>query len=346
MSFRIGTLFGINIRVHILLILFVAFRLFSSSDPKETLVFVSMLFVIILIHELGHCFGARSVGGDAREIMMWPLGGLAFAHAPMTPWAQFVTVACGPLVNVVFCIVAGAVMVTSVMVSGIKPPASPHLWGVISSVLWINPLGGPSWGLFDPATGQIASWYWWVMMFYTVNLWLLAFNMLPIYPFDGGQLFFTAIWPFVGIHQATDIACKVGLGGAVILAFLGLSGRGGSLLFFIAIFGGMACWQRLQALKYGMVFDERIGTYDHVARSKPPRRRRSWFGGKPAPPKQNPNPGAWTEKLSEHERLEQEVDEILKKVSERGLHSLTYAERSKLERASRERRGDFEERAP
>jgi hypothetical protein len=37
-----------------------------------------ILLVTILIHELGHCLAARFVGSEAHEILLWPLGGLAF----------------------------------------------------------------------------------------------------------------------------------------------------------------------------------------------------------------------------------------------------------------------------
>ncbi|MCA9243135.1 MAG: site-2 protease family protein [Phycisphaerales bacterium] len=339
-SFRIGSLLGIEIRVHALMVIFVVFQLVQSHDIRFDLAFYGMLFGIILVHEFGHCLGARSVGGDARHILMWPLGGLAFAHAPMTPWAQFVTVACGPLVNVVFCIVAAASMVAAVASSGYY--ADSGLWEIVSNTIWLNPLH-PSVSMAVPAL-----WYKALMIFYGVNLLLLAFNLLPIYPLDGGQLFFTIIWPFVGIHRATEIACYVGLGGAILLGYLGLSsGGGGSMLIFIAIFGGFTCWQRLQALRYGMIVDERIGSYDWVARNKPPRRKKRWFWQRDRKPaNENPNPGGWERKVSEHQRLDQEVDEILKKVSQRGLHSLTYAERSKLERASRDRRqAEREERS-
>jgi hypothetical protein len=54
-------------------------------------------------------------------------------------------------------------------------------------------------------------------------------------------------------------------------------------------------------------------------------------------PEVNPNPGGWEAKRQEEERRETEVDRILKKVHEQGIHSLSYVERQTLERASRER---------
>ena len=58
----------------------------SSCSPS------SLLFGIILLHEFGHCFGARYVGGDAKEILIWPLGGLAFVEVPHNPRALFIIV--------------------------------------------------------------------------------------------------------------------------------------------------------------------------------------------------------------------------------------------------------------
>lgn len=323
-AFKIGQLFDINIRVHFLFLIWIGFELLSSGMDYREGLFLAMLFGIVLVHEFGHCFGARSVGGDAHDIVMWPLGGLAYAYAPMTPWAQFVTVAAGPAVNVVFCIASGIFIVIQ---------QQGHI-----GVLPINPLAG--FELRHP----IDPWMIWVLTFYRVNLFLLAFNLLPIYPLDGGQLFMTAIWPFLGLHRATQIACQVGIGGAVVLAFLGLQGGGGGILFFIAIFGGLTCWQRLQALRYGMIMDESPRyTVRNPRRSGPGffsrlfgGMKRRGGGGEAATPT-NPNPGGWERKRTSEEKLEQELDRILKKVHEEGVASLSYTERQTLERARRDR---------
>ncbi|MEP0848466.1 MAG: site-2 protease family protein, partial [Phycisphaerae bacterium] len=305
-SIRIGRVLGIDIRVHMLFLIWMVFRLIDAGqDWRNELLFLLMLFSIVLVHEYGHCLGARSVGGDARDIMLWPLGGLAFAHAPMTPWAQFVTVASGPLVNVIFCVLSALTLIVS---TGDPFVCSP------------NP--------FDPLryASMKELWHLYVGIFYFVNLMLLCFNLLPIYPLDGGQLFMTILWPFMGLHRATDVACKVGIGGAVFLAGLGLM-RSQWMLLAIAVFGGMTCWQRLQALRYGMVYDERVST------PRRPGRGPGWWtrlrgAGRPpreAPPEPpNPNPGAWERKLERNAELEQELDRILKKVHDHGVRSLSY----------------------
>jgi Zn-dependent protease len=265
------------------------------------------------------------VGGDAENILMWPLGGLAYAHAPMTPWAQFVTVACGPLVNLVFCIISGIYVFSQTR---------------MTELIFLNPFAGI---YIPPAELSLLGFVW---VFYQVNLLLLCFNLLPIYPMDGGQLFQCLLWPFVGLQQAMTIACQVGLVGCIGLGVWAISGGSGGMLFFIAIFGGFTCWQRLQMLKYGGVVDERV-KYAPYREYRPPGSRQGFFSrifkfkrrpkARPAAPDVNPNPGGWEKKVEEDSRLEAELDRILKKVKERGLQSLSYIERQTLEKATRER---------
>ena len=84
---------------------------------------MAILFVSVLLHEFGHCFAARWIGGEADEILMTPLGGLALADAAAAAAGRaFVTVAGGPLVNVVICLVTG---VAPVIVSRSAAAADP-----------------------------------------------------------------------------------------------------------------------------------------------------------------------------------------------------------------------------
>jgi len=312
-SIRVGSLFGVNVRVHVLWLIWIAFNLIDAGPAwRREAQSLGLLFGIVLLHEFGHCFGARAVGGDARDILMWPLGGLAYAQAPMRPWPQFVTIAAGPLVNVLLCLLSAAVL-----------RVFPDL----------------------PSTSRA-----YVHIFYEVNFFLLAFNLLPIYPMDGGQLLQTLIWPFLGLRRATLVACYIGLAGCVLLGLWGV--RGGGMLLFIAIFGALTCYQRLRMLRAGLlVDDDRFATYDAAGRYA--RRRGFWSrlfrrAGGPRPtaplehpygrPSPNPNPGAWEAHLAEREREEAELDRILKKVSEHGIHSLSYVERQTLERVTRQRR--------
>ena len=59
------------------------------------------LFVIVLLHEFGHALACRQVGGQADQIVLWPLGGVAYVAPPPRPGATLWSIAAGPLVNVV-----------------------------------------------------------------------------------------------------------------------------------------------------------------------------------------------------------------------------------------------------
>src|SRR5262249_8717648 len=113
-SVPFGRLFGIKVRVHVffpLLFLGVVAQAAFRTDAVpgawlDVLLIAVVLFVSVLLHELGRCFGARSVNGDTREVVLWPLVGLAPVDVPHTPRANFIATAAGPAVNFVLCLVA------------------------------------------------------------------------------------------------------------------------------------------------------------------------------------------------------------------------------------------------
>jgi Zn-dependent protease len=326
-SIRLFTFSRIDVRVHVIYLIWMAFRLFDGrADLSFNLCWLSMLFAIILCHEFGHCFGARSVGGDADQILMWPLGGLAFARAPQTPWAQFVTVACGPLVNVGFCVLSALLLIV----------ATGRM-----DVVSLNPFTAIPYEAAVAIAGQ--PWLWYVSVFFWINLYLLYFNLLPIYPLDGGQLLWTILWPIIGMHRALTISAQIGVVGAVALGVWGLTQQPPSfILIGIAVFGGISSYQALQAARYGLR-EEHFRSYQHAGRYP---RAESWFsrlikrlrgGPRPSRPADNPNPGGWEARQEREQQAEEQIDAILKKVHEHGLRSLSYIERQKLERATRER---------
>ncbi|HZY83428.1 MAG TPA: site-2 protease family protein, partial [Gemmataceae bacterium] len=136
-SIPLGRLFGIAIRVHVLfplvvlgLILRVAYQTKPEPFPQgawiDVTVFCGLLFGSVLLHEFGHCFGARAVNGDASEVLIWPLGGLASVDVPHTPGANFLTALAGPAVNLGLCVLCALLLAFAVDQS-YQPPWSP-LW--------------------------------------------------------------------------------------------------------------------------------------------------------------------------------------------------------------------------
>src|SRR5689334_5485555 len=116
-SLPLGRLFGINIRVHILfpvvavgLVLRVAYQKDAIAGTWiDAAMLMGLLAVSVLLHEFGHCFGARLVDGDAHQVLLWPLGGLAAIEVPHTPRANFIATAAGPLMTLLICVVSGLV---------------------------------------------------------------------------------------------------------------------------------------------------------------------------------------------------------------------------------------------
>src|SRR5262245_55760325 len=119
-TFPMGRLFGAAIRVHITLpvvLLGVYLKALGDNAKLESPIpgmalaaaaVLGLLFISILLHEYGHVFAARSVGGDAEEIILWPLGGLAMCDLPASPRSHFLTALAGPLVNLMLCVLSAA----------------------------------------------------------------------------------------------------------------------------------------------------------------------------------------------------------------------------------------------
>src|SRR5947209_1940958 len=109
----VARLFGVTVKIHVLYPLIAlglilraaADKTYPSGAWVETTILFLMLLVIVICHEFGHIFGARYADGDGDQILIWPLGGLAYVDVPHTPRAHGISVAAGPLVNVLLCVI-------------------------------------------------------------------------------------------------------------------------------------------------------------------------------------------------------------------------------------------------
>src|SRR5262249_39839589 len=119
------------------------------------------LFGIVLLHEFGHALACRSVGGVADKIMLWPLGGVAFVNPPPRPGPVLWSIAAGPLVNVLLL---------------------PVTWG-----LWALMAAGSS-------ADEPSAFTTFLKALAVINTALLVFNLLPVYPLDGGQILQALLW--------------------------------------------------------------------------------------------------------------------------------------------------------
>jgi Zn-dependent protease len=127
--------FGIPVKVHIFFfVITIGLFLRQVLDKNNPIGWVDvflftiiLLFFIVLLHEFGHCFGAQQVGGEAKEVLIWPLGGLASLDVPNTPRALFVSTAAGPFVNVLICAACAVGLAIDGYLPNLNPLASPYI---------------------------------------------------------------------------------------------------------------------------------------------------------------------------------------------------------------------------
>jgi Zn-dependent protease len=161
------------------------------------------LFAIVLLHEFGHAFACRHTGGRADRIVLWPLGGVAFVQPPPRAGAYLWSIVAGPLVNAVlfpFLMLAAFVAVRLQW-----RMIHPDLFHFIVSVFYVNGA-------------------------------LLFFNLLPVYPLDGGQIVRGLLWLRLGPIRSLKIASVIGFVGAVLFAIWAISVRSiwlGVIAFFV-----------------------------------------------------------------------------------------------------------------
>lgn len=307
------TAWGITVKLHLFFLIYLVGRLLMSlpqdrMGPLYAAMSMSVLFGLVLLHEYGHCFACRRVGGEASEILLWPLGGLAMCIPPHDWRANLITTLGGPAVNAVLAPVFGvAVLLVT------------KSWG---SVIF-NPFD-PSAGLFEAvlADGTQPWWLvglWWL---YFMNVVLFAFNMLvPMYPMDAGRVVHAILWRTMGYERATDIATTIGYVAAGVLAVVAIVGEQ-TFLLALAIFGAFYCWQEKRQLGFARDPSGIDLSAAHIDPDKPR------------------GPTKFEQKRMEKERKHQvEVDRILSKISTEGMGMLTKGEKKTLERESEGMRG-------
>jgi Zn-dependent protease len=215
-SFRLFRFAGINLYLHwswfLVAILEISYRASDYSSLTWNALEYLALFVLVLLHEFGHALACRQVGGRAHEIVLWPLGGVAYVAPPPRPGAMLWSIAAGPLVNVALV------------------PVLLGL-GVLSR--------GMGWAESMP---NVHAWFRAIAF---INFTLLIFNLLPIYPLDGGQILRSLLWFVLGRARslmAASIIGFIGVAGLILLALVAQSGW----IAILAVFILLNCWGGLQ----------------------------------------------------------------------------------------------------
>ncbi len=216
-SFKIFSVRGIDIRIHVtfpLILIWSAlqFGLLSeggTSGAAFGVLATLLLFIIVVMHELGHSLAAQHYGVTVKQIVLLPIGGVAqLARIPEKPVQEFVIAIAGPLVNFALAIVLTVVGLWIGVRSGLE--------AMISAVGGFSLLG-----LFS--------------YIFTSNLFLGLFNLLPAFPMDGGRVLRAVMAMKLDYARATSIAVTVGQTMAWLLGLWGFL-QGNLFLIMIAVF--------------------------------------------------------------------------------------------------------------
>lgn len=203
---------GIDVYLHWSWFLIAIFEIQSRAGSYSNIAWnvaeYLALFLIVTMHEFGHALACRQVGGHANRIVLWPLGGVAYVDPPPRPGATLWSITAGPLVNVVLLPLLWIASSATAFAAGSD---THHL---LESILWIDAV-------------------------------LLIFNILPIYPLDGGQILRSLLWFVMGRARSLMVVTILGFFG--VIAFIGLAIWIRSVWYgALAVFMLMNCWGGLQ----------------------------------------------------------------------------------------------------
>src|SRR6056297_1354874 len=214
-SWQIARFYSIPIKVHwsfMLMVVYVFFVGWKESMEAIAILgfgfFVALLFVCVLLHELGHALTARRYGVSTKDIIISPIGGVArLRRMPRKPWSEFWVAIMGPAVNIAIALIL-AIIISVTPLSFIPAGAPSQLFGNIANLF------------------PLLMW---------INLGLVIFNLIPAFPMDGGRIFRSLLSLRWSPLQSTRIASYSGQTIAMGFIFYGLY-QGEYILHFIGVF--------------------------------------------------------------------------------------------------------------
>lgn len=224
---RIGTVFGIPLKMHgtwVLLMAFYALSGFFSGGATQAAVSLSLAlitFAVVVLHELGHIAAYKRYGVQTKDILLTPMGGIArgVGNIAASPKKEFIIAAAGPAVNVALAALA---------------------FLAVKVVPWL------SFGESGVFAWTLTNW------FFNVNLFLLLFNLIPALPMDGGRMLRAALTPRMGFLPATKLAAKIARWATLAMAVYAVY-IGSVTLFLVAGAVFVMSWMELAQAHLGQV---------------------------------------------------------------------------------------------
>jgi Zn-dependent protease len=231
-SIRLFRLFGIQVSLHFSWFLVAAWMVSTMSRRYEQPIWGAYeylaLFGIVLMHEFGHALACRQTGGRADDIILWPLGGVAFVSPPQRPAAVLWSIVAGPLVNVILLPILAVVVAIARQREWMY--TAPDAYTLVAGIAFINKA-------------------------------VLIFNLLPIYPLDGGQILRALLWFGLGRIRSLQVASLIGVAGGVALTAFGLlwlQSMWFGILGFFVLSQALSGWQQARALSAELAEARRI----------------------------------------------------------------------------------------
>lgn len=343
-SLSLGRWGDVSVRLHVFFVLFGVFTLYLGWRDQElpqdrswvAPAGLGLLLISVIIHELGHYFAAVRLGGGAEEIILGPGMGLVPMIAPREPQAECVMHLAGPIVNLsIFMITGGVVWANDAgQFTGLLNPLQPL--ALIEGPVWL-------------VVVKLACW---------INLVMTLANLLPAFPFDGGRALRSAllsIWPDSSPRRAANIVAIIAKVAAVALIVVAWSVRDQPTsqaiplwfpLVVLAVFLYFGAKHEAEVRQIESEVEETLFGYDfsegYTSLERSVERRHK-----------QPGPFArWLERRREAKlqrqleieiEEEQRADELLGRLHEKGMDSLSEEERLLLTRVSaryRQRNGN------
>lgn len=195
-SFPAGRLFGIPLRLSVLLPIVVMAIMWRLQDPVSGLLVGFVLLLSLMIHEAAHLMLARQANHYPGTIVLWPLGGMQSAPLPMDFRAALLMTLAGPAASFAICAAAGWEL---------------HNQGQLTALL--NPFAQVSVGTSADLSDVV------LRATFFVNWCIGWFNLLPVRPLDGGQLLLSFLNLRFADSESRDLLMRIGL----VLTLLGVS---------------------------------------------------------------------------------------------------------------------------
>lgn len=207
-SFKIASVWGIPIELHITFILLMGAVLALTFPNWYPFTLILFLFVFVVFHELAHSLVARHYSIKVRKIVLYPIGGVSeIEEVPENPSIEWRLAAAGPL--------------TSLLIGGILFAAN-LLWSI---AVPRTPIGSTL-----ATAGNL------LLDLAVINLILGAFNMIPAFPMDGGRVFRALLAERIKYTDATKYAAYIGRLFGIAMVIFGIIFPSYFLIIIVGIF--------------------------------------------------------------------------------------------------------------